>query len=276
MNSSTLRLSRIAAMLPPRSLRRAVPLSALAAAAACATGRPPSGSPLPPNSPSRAAAGAAADTAATVAQAHFTISADSATVGALEAQGLEQSHVPADLQFLSDVIGPRLTGSAGQRRANAWTAAKFREYGLDSVWTESWPFGRAWERGPITLTLVAPHTQQLIRGVVGLGAGHERSGERRRDLRKRPHAGRIRRAVRRHGPREVGDDSPSGIGVELGWPTDDESRLAGRGLGPPVSPSHDVVPRSGRVPAVAAVRCWLATARWVSSPMGPRNSPCSR
>lgn len=149
-------------MLPPRSLRRAVPLSALAAAAACATGRPPSGSPLPPNSPSRAAAGAAADTAATVAQAHSTISADSATVGALEAQGLEQSHVPADLQFLSDVIGPRLTGSAGQRRANAWTAAKFREYGLDSVWTEPWPFGRAWERGPITLTLVAPHTQQLI------------------------------------------------------------------------------------------------------------------
>jgi hypothetical protein len=78
------------------------------------------------------------------------------------AQGAQRSRVGADLEYLSDVIGPRLTGSSGVRRATAWTVQKFREYGLDTVWTESWPFGRSWERGPIALTLLAPHARQLI------------------------------------------------------------------------------------------------------------------
>jgi hypothetical protein len=36
----------------------------------------------------------------------------------------------ANLRELSDVIGPRLSGSAATRRANDWTAERFRSYGL--------------------------------------------------------------------------------------------------------------------------------------------------
>ena len=122
--------------------------------------------PVPVSAPSGARAQAAppamADTAARVAQEHITLPADSSIVRAMVAEGMQRSHVGGDLEYLSDVIGPRLTGSAGARRANTWTVQKFREYGLDSVWTESWRFGRLWERGPLTLALVAPHARQLF------------------------------------------------------------------------------------------------------------------
>lgn len=95
-------------------------------------------------------------------QLEVHVPADSAVVHAMMAEGIHESHVAADIEYLSDVIGPRLTASAAAQRANAWTAGKFREYGVDSVWTESWRFGQGWERGPIALTLMLPHVRQLI------------------------------------------------------------------------------------------------------------------
>jgi hypothetical protein len=88
--------------------------------------------------------------------------ADRAAIDAVVREGTANSHVGADLEYLTDVIGPRLTGSEAMRRANDWMASRFREYGMDSVWLEPWRFGRVWERGPMTLTLLAPHRRQLI------------------------------------------------------------------------------------------------------------------
>jgi hypothetical protein len=102
------------------------------------------------------------DTAVTVAQLHLTVKADPNIVRAILEEGMHRSHVRVDLEYLTDVIGPRLTGSPGSRRATEWTAGKFREYGMDSAWTELWRFGRPWERGSIALTLLAPHAQQLF------------------------------------------------------------------------------------------------------------------
>ena len=53
------------------------------------------------------------------------------TIARMIREGTQNSHVDADLQYLLDVIGPRLTGSPGMRRANEWTQQKFREYGAD-------------------------------------------------------------------------------------------------------------------------------------------------
>ena len=106
--------------------------------------------------------GAAVAAADTLPQVDISVGNDSAIIRAIVAEGMQRSHVGADLEYLSDVIGPRVTGSADQRHATEWTMQKFREYGADSSWTENWPFGRPWERGPIALTLLAPHVQQLI------------------------------------------------------------------------------------------------------------------
>jgi hypothetical protein len=127
--------------------------------------QPQTPSPQPAPAQSAPAAPVPADVAPRPSAAQVDVglgqAADRAAIDAIVREGREHPRVAADLQHLVDVIGPRLTGSAGMRRANDWTATKFREYGADSTWLEPWAFGQAWERGPMTLTLVAPYRQQL-------------------------------------------------------------------------------------------------------------------
>jgi hypothetical protein len=76
-------------------------------------------------------------------------------------EGLHRSHVNADLEYLLDVIGPRLTGSPEVQRANEWTRQKFLEYHMTSAQLEPWKFGIGWERGPMTLRMLAPQHREL-------------------------------------------------------------------------------------------------------------------
>ena len=96
-----------------------------------------------------------------VAQLPVTTLTQSSSIAFLVDEGTNRSHVTDDLRYITDVIGPRLTGSAGMRRANEWTAARFREYGADSVTLEAWPFGIGWQRGPLTMRLLAPHERWI-------------------------------------------------------------------------------------------------------------------
>jgi len=84
-----------------------------------------------------------------------TATTDTAGVGAVLGEALERSELMKNLQHLTDVIGPRLSGSAAMRRANEWTAARFREYGLSAA-LEPYDFGVAWQRGPIAFRMVEP------------------------------------------------------------------------------------------------------------------------
>ena len=83
------------------------------------------------------------------------ITVDTTGVGALIDQGMNRSQVMRNLQYLTDVIGPRLTGSPAARAANDWTMKQFQGYGLDAH-LEQWTFGGTWERGPMWMRLVAP------------------------------------------------------------------------------------------------------------------------
>ena len=68
-------------------------------------------------------------------------------VSRIREEGLERSQIEALAHHLTDVIGPRLTGSPGMRRANEWTAEMYREWGLSNVQIEPWgEFGQGWER----------------------------------------------------------------------------------------------------------------------------------
>jgi hypothetical protein len=59
------------------------------------------------------------------------------------------------LAFLSDRIGPRLSGSAGLERAVAWTAEEMRRDGMDKVWTEK-VLVPHWVRGVETGRILSP------------------------------------------------------------------------------------------------------------------------
>ena len=99
--------------------------------------------------------------AAAVAQAQ-TVPSNEDVVARIIDEGMKRSHTDADLQYLLDIIGPRLTGSPGMRTANEWTQQKFREYGMDRTALEPWPFGVGWTRGPMTLRMLEPQKRELI------------------------------------------------------------------------------------------------------------------
>src|SRR5262245_46064033 len=75
---------------------------------------------------------------------------------ALIAEVKARSEIMKNLQYLSDVIGPRLTGSKNLERASNWTAEKMKEYGLVNVRLEPWEIPIGWERGKATMKLIEP------------------------------------------------------------------------------------------------------------------------
>jgi hypothetical protein len=95
---------------------------------------------------------------------------DTAGAGALIAEALERSEVMENLRYLSDVIGPRLSGTPAMRRANEWTAERFRGYGLAAS-LEPFDFGVTWERGPLSLRITAPFDRAVTGHSWGWTAG---------------------------------------------------------------------------------------------------------
>src|SRR6185437_13479841 len=73
------------------------------------------------------------------------------------AEAKNGSAIMANLTHLSDIIGPRLTGSAALKQANDWAADKMRSYGLINVHLEGWTIPVAWERGTASLRVVEPN-----------------------------------------------------------------------------------------------------------------------
>ena len=62
----------------------------------------------------------------------------------IRSEGFHNSKVMEIESQLTDVIGPRLTGSPNMKRANEWTRDQFTEWGLTNSHLESFPFGRGW------------------------------------------------------------------------------------------------------------------------------------
>src|SRR5438309_273481 len=90
-----------------------------------------------------------------------TPSVDTSNASVLIDQGLTHSQVMPNLQYLSDVIGPRLTGSSAARAANDWTMARFKQYGLEAH-LDQWNFGGTWTRGPMWMRLTAPRVHDVV------------------------------------------------------------------------------------------------------------------
>lgn len=76
---------------------------------------------------------------------------------------MNHSQVMATLSYLTDVIGPRVTGSPELRRANAWTRDRLAAWGLVNAHLEPWgPFGRGWSLRRFSAQVIAPQTIPLI------------------------------------------------------------------------------------------------------------------
>ena len=80
----------------------------------------------------------------------------------LIAEAKNGSQIMANLTYLSDTIGPRLTGSAALKEANEWAAEKMRAYGLRNVHLEGWTIPVGWERGRASLRIVEPNNGRSL------------------------------------------------------------------------------------------------------------------
>jgi hypothetical protein len=81
----------------------------------------------------------------------------------IKQEGLKKSQVMTTLSYLTDVIGPRLTGSPNMKRANEWTRDKLTAWGLANAHLEAWgPFGKGWSLKKFSAQVVEPQCIPLI------------------------------------------------------------------------------------------------------------------
>jgi carboxypeptidase Q len=67
-------------------------------------------------------------------------------VDAIKKHGLAEGEVMDIAEQITDVYGPRLTGSPMLEKATDWAVQQLKDWGLENVHTEEWgPFGRGWE-----------------------------------------------------------------------------------------------------------------------------------
>ncbi len=100
---------------------------------------------------------------AQVAQVAKTEKVDLEMMKKIREEGMERSQVMDTLSWLTDVIGPRLTGSPQMKRANEWTKSRMAEWGLQNAHLESWgPFGRGWSLQKYSANVIEPVAFPLI------------------------------------------------------------------------------------------------------------------
>ena len=97
---------------------------------------------------------------------------DLSALNRIKTEAFEHSKVMDHMFYLTDVNGPRLTGSPNYQAAGDWAVARLKEYGLVNVKEEKWgPFGRGWANKHFEMAMVEPQYSPLTGVVVGWTAG---------------------------------------------------------------------------------------------------------
>ncbi len=99
-------------------------------------------------------------------------SVDLSVIQRVKTEAFEHSKVMDHMFYLTDVNGPRLTGSPNYKAAGDWAVSRLKEYGLVNVKQEKWgPFGRGWTNKHFEAAIVEPQYAPLIGVVIGWTAG---------------------------------------------------------------------------------------------------------
>ncbi len=88
---------------------------------------------------------------------------DLAVVNRIKAEAFQNSQAMEHVAYLTDVYGPRLTNSPGNRAAAEWAMKQLKSWGLVNVHLEKWgPFGTSWRLKHFAGHLLEPQYQPLI------------------------------------------------------------------------------------------------------------------
>ena len=73
--------------------------------------------------------------------------------------GMDESQVMDIASWMTDVYGPRLTGSPMLDKATEWAVKQLKDWGYQNVHLDEWgPFGRGWEMQPFEMHCFATKT----------------------------------------------------------------------------------------------------------------------
>lgn len=87
---------------------------------------------------------------------------DERMVAAIREEGLKRSQVMELAGWLSDVYGPRLTGSPAIEAAREWAMQRLRGWSLANVHEERFAFGRGWSLEHFHAQMIEPQVMPII------------------------------------------------------------------------------------------------------------------
>jgi hypothetical protein len=93
-----------------------------------------------------------------------TDSVDYDAIYRIKEEGFQRSQVMEVASYLTDVYGPRLTGSPNIKNAADWAVKKLAEWGADNPRIENWetPFGRGWVNEKYAGNVVSPSPWPIL------------------------------------------------------------------------------------------------------------------
>lgn len=86
---------------------------------------------------------------------------DRVAINSIIDQGFNHSEVMETAAYLTDRIGGRMTNSPQMRQAEAWTAQRFRDWGLSNVRADPFEFGRGWSMVRASARMTSPRPLDL-------------------------------------------------------------------------------------------------------------------
>ncbi len=90
-------------------------------------------------------------------------SVDAAAVQKIREEGLNHSQVMKTAFYLTDVAGPRLSGSPGLKKAQNWALDQLKGYGLVNGKLEPWgKFGKGWQVNKNYAAITVPYYHAII------------------------------------------------------------------------------------------------------------------
>ena len=91
---------------------------------------------------------------------------------ALRQEEKSHSEIMRTMHFLTDVYGPRLTGSPHAKAAAEWVVKTMGGWGFENGHLEPWEFGHpGWENEHVTAHVVSPIKDQLTVEVLAWSPG---------------------------------------------------------------------------------------------------------
>ena len=87
---------------------------------------------------------------------------DLGTISRIKQEALTSSQAMDHVSWMSDVYGPRVSGTPQFQQASEWAMKRFTEWGLANVHQERFAFGQGWKVERFSAHLIEPQVQPII------------------------------------------------------------------------------------------------------------------